>query len=169
MKRPAIIVGGVLSLAAIVTGVVLITEAARCYEGVGPPPEPRLHGLGTRQQHEVLPLPPKPGLLSEEERVRAAEFLRRLPPRQRRQAVLEFRERMARIMETRPPMFFPWPLVLLFLGSLGLAVTLFLIVRRWDPVVRLERCPHCGRPVEAGWSFCPYCTKPLGGESGSDR
>lgn len=28
-------------------------------------------------------------------------------------------------------------------------------------IEKAPSCPHCGRPVEVGWQFCPYCEKEL--------
>jgi hypothetical protein len=28
-------------------------------------------------------------------------------------------------------------------------------------------CPHCNRPLQAGWKFCPYCAKNT--ETGAPR
>ncbi len=171
MKRPIIILLGVLSLGALIAGVALLPRAIHHQVGQAPH-RPMHHGPAARHyQLEELPLPVLEGLerLSEEEKVGAVEFLRCLPPRQRRYALTElrdcppgeFRGRLEGMMGIPPYPPFPWPLVLLFIGSLGIAVTLFLTIRRRDPGIRLERCPHCGRPVEKGWNYCPYCAKTL--------
>ena len=171
MKRPVIILVGVLSLAALIVGVALLPGVVRPQVGQGPY-RPMHHGPAAHHlPPEELPLPVLEGLerLSEEERAGAVDFLRRLPPRQHRRALIElrdcpageFRGRLEGMMGNPPYPPFPWPLVLLFLGSLGIAVTLFLAIRRRGTGARLERCPHCGRPVEKGWNYCPYCTNSL--------
>lgn len=171
MKRPVIILVGVLSLGALISGVALLPGAIHHQVGQGPY-RPVHHGTAAHNyQLEELPFPVLEGLkrLSGEERAGAVDFLRRLPPRQHRRAIIElrdcpvgeFRGRLERMMGDPPRAPFPWPLVLLFVGSLGIAVTLFLAIRRRDTGVRLERCPHCGRPVEKGWNHCPYCTNRL--------
>ena len=29
----------------------------------------------------------------------------------------------------------------------------------------VQTCPHCGRPVQDGWSHCPYCGGPITGQA----
>ncbi len=177
MKKPVIAVIGILSIGALVAGVVLIGVFVHHVEFWGPQPSPWRHGM-----QECLPAPeelPPPVMqnldrMAPEERERALGFLGGLRPGQRREVLRElgecpaneFRERLGGMMSEPPHPLFPWPVVLLFIGSLGLALTLFWAIRRKNGTARLERCPHCGRPVEVGWNYCPYCTGPLG--SGKD-
>ncbi|MCX7022866.1 MAG: zinc ribbon domain-containing protein [bacterium] len=178
MKKPVIAVLGVLSVGAVVAGVALIGVFWHHVEGWGPPPSPWRHGAQEcLQAPEELPPPMLENLdrMSAEEREGALDFFRGLRPGQRREALrelgecpsAEFRERLGGMMVEPPHPPFLWPLVLLFFGSLGLALTLFWAIRRKDGGARLERCPHCGRPVETGWNYCPYCTGPLGSGKGS--
>ncbi len=174
MKRPVIAVLGILSFMVIVAGVALIGVF---WHHIEAPSSPWRHGeQECRLAPEELPPPVMENLdrMDPEERERALDFLGGLRPGQRREALRElgecptpeFRDRLGGMMIEPPQPLFPLPLVLLFFGSLGLALTLFWVIRRKDGTARLERCPHCGRPVETGWNYCPYCTGPLG--SGKD-
>ncbi|HUT99153.1 MAG TPA: zinc-ribbon domain-containing protein [bacterium] len=178
MKKPVIVVLGILSVGVVVAGVALIGVFWHHVEGWGPPPSPWRHGMQEcLLAPEELPPPVTENLdrMGVEERERAFDFLRDLRPGQRREALRElgecpapeFRDRLGGMMVESPHPLFLLPLVLLFFGSLGLAVTLYLVIRKRDRGPRLERCPHCGRPVEAGWNYCPYCTGPLGSGKGS--
>jgi len=179
VKKPVVAVVGILSVGAIAAGVALTGVFWHHAEEWGPPPSPWRHGV-----QECLPAPEElpPSVvenldrMSPEERERALGFLGGLRPGQRREALrelgecpsTEFRERLGGMMVEPPQPPFLWPLVLLFFGSLGLALTLFWAIRR-KSTARLERCPHCGRPVESGWNYCPYCTGHLKGESAENR
>ena len=175
MKKPVIAVIGILSVGAVVAGVALIVAGVAIpavwhqVERYEPPPAPWRHEVqDCLSAPEELPPPVVENLdrMGPEEREQALGFLDGLRPGQRREALRElgkcpageFRDRLDGMMTEPPHLPFPWPLVLLFFGSLGLALTLFWAIRHKDGTARLERCPHCGRPVEAGWNFCPYCT-----------
>jgi hypothetical protein len=172
VKRPLAVVLGVISVVAAVAGVALVGVFWHHIEGWGPPTSPWRHGMQEcLVAPEELPPPVLENLdrMGPKERERALDFLGGLRPSQRRQVLrelercprAEFRDRLGGMMGEPPQPPFPWPVALLFLGSLGLAVTLYLAIRKRDSGARLERCPHCGRPVETGWSYCPYCTGDL--------
>ncbi len=55
---------------------------------------------------------------------------------------------------------FLWPL--LFLGLIVLAgVALVRAIGNTGPSTPTLACPHCGRPIQAGWKACPNCGEKL--------
>ncbi len=48
---------------------------------------------------------------------------------------------------------------LLFIGLLVLGVVWLVraVSTPGAPAASQAACPHCGKPVQAGWKACPYC------------
>src|SRR5580704_16442837 len=55
-----------------------------------------------------------------------------------------------------------WTLLAMFVPN-GLGIVLYFILRR----PRTAHCPQCAAEVEAGFSFCPYCSSTLESASGA--
>jgi len=186
-KRMLMIIAGVLSLGLVITGLVLIAHGIRSVSEI--PPVPPLMsnghpGVGP-DGHEAFAPNEQPRhferellhKLMPEERMRAIRHWRGLRPEQRRELFDELlqleegprlermRELIADIPLGPPPVL--WPLLLIVIGSAGGAVVVFLHLLRREKPRRLDSCPHCGRPVESGWKFCPYCTKRLTDNKGT--
>lgn len=180
-RRLISLIVGVLCLGLVVTGFVLLGRGFRTATA-SPPPEfqrrpPPAHNAPPggplnpdeqprRFEREILQR------LEPDERRRAIRFWHGLAPRERRvlyDEVIELEDeaRLERVRELiadvplgPPPML--WSLLLIVIGSAGGAVVLFLHLLRREGRRKTAVCPHCARPVERDWFFCPYCTKRLG-------
>lgn len=187
MKRKTLlIIAAATGLAAIILGFLFLFDGLHRSPGDAPPP-PR-HGAHPSEDGRELQPPPwvaenadellllRREVMSElppRERFRVMELLHTLSPRERRELFDELveMERGARgehlrgLLGERPrPGGIPvWPLALILIGSTGGALALYTLLSRLNGRggPKGTNCPHCGRPVEADWRFCPYCTEPL--------
>ncbi|MBD3371992.1 MAG: zinc-ribbon domain-containing protein [Candidatus Coatesbacteria bacterium] len=185
-RKPLLIVAAATGLAAIILGFLFLFDGLH-HVTDGTPPPPR-HGARPPEAGRELQPPPWAGENADEllllrrevmseltprERFRVMELLHTLNPQERRELFgelvkLEHGARGEHLRELlserpRPGGIRVWPLALILIGSTGGALALYSLLSRPNGGggPKGTNCPHCGRPVEDDWRFCPYCTEPL--------